>query len=171
MLLYQEKVTPAFAEKVIAIADKYNLNPNWIMVVINFETSGTFSPSIKNPYSSATGLIQFLESTANELGTTTAALARMTAIEQLDYVDKYIGMQVRRHGTIDNVGEMYLAVFYPASISWSMDKVFSPSVYLVNKVFDGNKDGQITKQEVVDAIIAKVPATFAAAISEKKLYE
>jgi hypothetical protein len=58
------------------------------MAAMAFETGETFSPSIKNKASGATGLIQFMRSTAKGSGTTTAALAEMTAVDQLDFVEK-----------------------------------------------------------------------------------
>jgi hypothetical protein len=56
-----------------------------------FETGGTFSPSQKNAAgSSVIGLIQFMSTTAKNLGTSTSELAKMTAVEQLNYVEKYL---------------------------------------------------------------------------------
>lgn len=40
----------------------------WLAAVINFETAGTWDPKIKNKLSSARGLIQFLDATAQALG-------------------------------------------------------------------------------------------------------
>lgn len=170
-LLYINKVNDnrqAFASRVIAIAANLNIEPDWLMVVMNFETAGKFSPSIKNPSSGATGLIQFMPATAIELGTTTDELAMMSNVEQLDYVEKYFRMQIRRHGTIDNIAEAYLAVFYPAAISWAMDDVFPQKVYRQNSIFDLNKDGVINKQEIIDRILQTVPANYKASISQKK---
>lgn len=50
-----------------------------------------WNPAARNPTpgSTATGLIQFIESTARGLGTSTAALARMSTAEQLPYVERY----------------------------------------------------------------------------------
>lgn len=171
-LLFEEKIKinrSAFINKVIAIANKHNMEPDWLMAVMHFETADTFSPSIKNPQSSATGLIQFMDATAKELGTTTAALAAMTNVQQLDYVDKYYAMQIRRHGTIDNVAEAYLAVFYPAAISWPMTRVFPQAVYRVNKVFDLNSDGSLTKDEIIRKIESTIPAAFRGSITKKKI--
>lgn len=172
-LLHIEKVKvnqQAFEKKVRQIAYDLAIEPDWLMVVMDFETSGTFSPSIKNPHSSATGLIQFMDSTAKGLGTTTAALAQMSNVQQLDYVKKYYQGVIQRHGTIDNVGEAYLAVFYPAAISWDIQKVFPYSVFKVNQVFDRNKDGTISKQEILDTILLRIPAMFRDTVGAKKKY-
>ncbi len=42
--------------------------PGWLYAVINFETAGTWDPAIKNPRSSARGLIQFMDATAQGMG-------------------------------------------------------------------------------------------------------
>ncbi|MCZ4320403.1 transglycosylase SLT domain-containing protein, partial [Aequorivita viscosa] len=78
-----------FRSKVISIAENLSIDPNYIMACIALETGRSFNPAIKNPKSSATGLIQFMDSTAKALGTTTDLLSRMSHVEQLDYVEKY----------------------------------------------------------------------------------
>jgi hypothetical protein len=50
------------------------------MACMAFEKGETFSPCVKNPGSSATGLIQFMSSTAKSLGTTTNDLCKMSAV-------------------------------------------------------------------------------------------
>lgn len=85
------KVSPEFKSKVIRISKELKINPNHLMACMAFETAETFSPSIKNGSGSggATGLIQFMPSTAESLGVNTKTLARMSALEQLDYVKAY----------------------------------------------------------------------------------
>lgn len=55
------------------VAQKLRVDPLWLMAVINFETAGTWDPKIKNPLSSAMGLIQFTNATAISLGYPSAA--------------------------------------------------------------------------------------------------
>lgn len=120
-LPFIEKVTEnqeAFGNKVIAIAADLGLQPDWLMIVMNNESG--LNHRIKNPNSSATGLIQFIETTAKRLGTSTAALKEMTNVEQLDYVKKYFGLYAQK---INNAADAYLAVFYPQALfeadNWS----------------------------------------------------
>jgi hypothetical protein len=153
---FQEKVSVQFAEKVKAIAQRLGMVPDFIMAVMDLETGGTFSPSIKNPLSTATGLIQFMAATANALGTTTANLAKMSAVDQLDYVERYFQGVIKQHGPLQTLENTYLAVFYPVAIKWALSKTFPVSVYNVNKGFDINKDATITKQEVSDKLYAHV---------------
>lgn len=56
-------------------------------------TGERFRANTVNRASGATGLIQFMPSTAKQLGTTTDKLAAMTEVDQLDYVAKYFVSQ------------------------------------------------------------------------------
>lgn len=49
------------------LAEKLDINPIHLMILINFETGGTFDPQIKSPVSSAQGLIQVVDGTARGL--------------------------------------------------------------------------------------------------------
>lgn len=142
----------AFGQKVIVIANSLGISPNWLMIVMNNETVGTFSPSIKNPLSTATGLIQFLESTAKSLGTSTAQLAKMSNVEQLDYVKKYFQKYASK---INSLPEAYLAVFYPAALGKPKDWMFPKNVVAVNKIFDITKDGQLSRGEFDQYVLQK----------------
>jgi len=136
-----KKLDPLFINKVKKIATELDTNYLYLLAVMNKETAGTFSPSIKNPKSSATGLIQFVEQTAKDLGTTTAKLAKMSQIKQLDYVYLYLK---RFKGRLNTYADTYLAVFYPAAISKPDHWSFPNKIYSVNKALDVNKDGKIT---------------------------
>lgn len=144
-LIYEEKIPlsyrSAFISKVISISNYLRIDPNWLMQVMNKETGGAFSPSIKNPTSSATGLIQFMAATAASLGTSTSALKRMSAVEQLDWVKKYLEPY---KGRMDSFPETYLAVFYPAGIDKPDNWKFPSWVYRANKGIDLNRNGIIT---------------------------
>lgn len=135
----------AFSAKVRAISKRLGINPDWLMSVMHFESK--INPKAKNPYSTATGLIQFMESTAQGLGTNTAALYNMSAIDQLDYVEAYL----RPHsGKMNSFVNVYLAVFYPVAINWSNTKKFPNFVVNVNPVFV--KNGVITKQTIINVL-------------------
>lgn len=169
-LLFEDKVKVnrvAFVDRVKDIAARLLIPADWLMIVMNFETAGTFSPSVKNPHSSATGLIQFMEATARELGTSTAALASMSNVQQLDYVEKYMLSRKRQFGTFNGVEDVYLAVFYPAAIRKPLDWRFPDQVYRVNKVFDTQGKGYITKQDVQNKILSTVPANYREDLKKK----
>jgi hypothetical protein len=142
-----EKLTPPELRKLVDVALGLGMDPDHLAAVISFETGGTFSPSIKNPGSSATGLIQFMESTARRLGTTTAELAGMSVIEQLDWVARYFASW---SGRLHSVADVYMAVFAPVGVGQAESFVLyadPTAAYQANKGLDSNGDGTITKGE------------------------
>lgn len=152
-LIWGARVDQAFRVKVREIADSLSIDPNWLMAVMGFETGYTFSPAARNPGSTATGLIQFIESTARGLGTSTAQLARMTAIRQLDYVEAYYRTYASR---IRNLGDTYLAVLWPIAVGrpdsyvmWERDSGPYQREYAANSGLDVNRNGVITRGEAV----------------------
>jgi len=149
-LLHSEKIKDnkeMFIQKVNEYSLQLDIKPDWLMQVMNKETGGTFSPSIKNMAGSgAVGLIQFMPSTAEELGTSTSALAAMSNVQQLYYVYKYLK---RYKGKMKSFGDTYLAVFYPAAIGKPDDYELPAYITKQNKALDLNKNGRISKAEIV----------------------
>ncbi|HWS55534.1 MAG TPA: penicillin-insensitive murein endopeptidase [Pyrinomonadaceae bacterium] len=154
-----ENVTQDFKDKVMQVAERLGMNPNYLMAVMSFETGGKFSPGVKSlSGSGATGLIQFMPATAKALGTTTAALAQMTAEEQLDYVEKYLRPYRNRMKTVEDA---YMAVLYPAAIGKGADHVLfrkGTKVYQQNAGLDINRDGVITVGEAAAKVRARLGA-------------
>lgn len=155
-LVWGRVVEPEFRAKVREIAGELGIDPNWLMAVMAFETGETFNPAEKNKAGSgATGLIQFMPSTARDLGTTTAELAAMTRLQQLKYVKAYFEPYKSR---IKNIGDAYMAVFMPAKgIGKSdnfilIDRDTSPTTYRQNSSLDKNDDGKITRGEAVERV-------------------
>lgn len=155
-LIWGSRVDQAFRVKVREICDRLSFDPNWLMAVMGFETGYTFSPAARNPGSSATGLIQFIESSARAVGTSTAQLARMTAVRQLDYVEAYYQQYA---GRIRNLGDAYMAVLWPIAIGrpdsyvmWSRDSGPYQREYAQNSGLDVNRNGFITRGEAVASV-------------------
>lgn len=156
-LIWGSRVSEEFRAKVVSISKALSMDPNWLMAVMGFETGFTFSPSVRNPGSSATGLIQFMQSTAIGLGTTTARLARMTAVEQLDYVQKYY--DAIPASRVRNLGDSYLAVLFPPGIGrpdsyvmWQRDAGPYQREYAANSGLDRDKKGYITRGDAVAVV-------------------
>ena len=150
-----EAVDWAFHERVAQIADRLGIEADWLMACMAFETGLTFSPSVKNPRSSATGLIQFMSFTAKKLGTSTRALSKMTALEQLDYVEKYFRPW---KGRLRSIEDVYMAILWPKAIGRSPDYPLwdrdTSRAYRVNAGLDIDKDGRVTKREAASKVIA-----------------
>ncbi|MFC0182564.1 Transglycosylase SLT domain-containing protein [Pseudarcicella hirudinis] len=123
-------------------------NPNWLMALIWAESR--FIPTAKAPDSTATGLIQFLESTANEIGYSTAQIAKMNVIEQLVPVERYLSLQIKRYGLPDNGYELYELVHYPAAFKKANGFILyskGSAAYNANRL-DYDKDGNVTVFEL-----------------------
>lgn len=154
-LVWGARVEQDFRTRVRQMGKTLNINPNWVMAIMGFETRFTFDPTTRNPRGSATGLIQFTEATANELGTSTAALRRMTAVQQLDYVEKYFAKYASR---IVNLGDAYMAVLWPVAmgrpdsyVMWTKVGTYARE-YDVNRELDINRDDQITRGEAASLV-------------------
>lgn len=146
-------VTPAFKREVSQIAKRLGTKPEYLMAVMSFESG--FSPRIVNPTSGATGLIQFLPSTARNLGTSTAALRNMSSVEQLKYVEKYFQPF---KGKLKTLEATYTAVLSGSPHQNANDVLFrrGAPAYNGNKGLDFNRNGQITAGEATSAVAAKM---------------
>ncbi len=103
---------PEFIQKTKAVADKLGIPTDFLRTIF-FAESGC-NPKAVNRAGGATGLIQFMPSTAAGLGTSVAELRMMSGVDQLDYVYKYFSAY---KGTFQSVEHMYLYTFYPAAMS------------------------------------------------------
>lgn len=154
MIVFEEKIKfnkIAFLKKLQSIATDLQVQPDWIMAVMNSETGGTFNPQIVNKQKAAipgydgngtlvkpagtpdstndferskyraTGLIQFMPKTAKYLGTSTQDLYKMTNVQQLDYVYKYF---LPAKGKMKNFEDVYQFTFYPYSVGKPEDYIF-----------------------------------------------
>jgi hypothetical protein len=129
--------------------------PSYLMACMAFESAETFNPAIKNMAgSSGTGLIQFMDFTAKSLGTTTAALARMTPEEQLKWVFKYFDQFSKLKTPTAKISDIYMGILKPAYIGApeSTKIIITPQEYRPNSGLDTNKDGAISKAEAAQKI-------------------
>ena len=144
-------VTEEFLDKVVEISDKLDIDPDDLMTVMAFESR--LDHKTVNPLSGATGLIQWMPETAAELGTSTEELKNMTAVEQLDYVYKYLKPY---KGKLRTISDLYMSVLWPAAVGKEEDYVLFKSgttAYRQNDGLDINEDGLITKEEATQKVI------------------
>jgi hypothetical protein len=111
-----------------------------------------FNPAAHNPLpgQTASGLLQFIESTARRMGTTTEAIRRMSPVEQLRLVERYL---TPFRGRLNSLADVYLAVFRGVVIEGGDTVVVVDSnkerrIYALNKSLDLNGDGRIVKGEL-----------------------
>jgi peptidoglycan hydrolase-like protein with peptidoglycan-binding domain len=148
-----KKHGPEFVKDVHAMAARLGVKPEWILAVMKNESG--MDTSIRNKNGGATGLIQFMPATAKALGTSTDALAKMSATEQLKYVEKFYApfKSKLKSGT-----DLYLATFWPAAVGKADGyKIGGAEVARVNPAFDLNKNGQITAGEFRDYYQKRFP--------------
>jgi len=149
-LVWGGRVEQDFRAKVREIAERLKVSPSWLMAIMYFESR--LSPSAQNKQSGATGLIQFIESTAQGLGTSTAALKNMSAIQQLDYVYKFFAPNA---GKIQNLDDAYMLVLWPRAFRMPADYVLwtqGSIEYTQNRDLDTNHDGTVTKGEAAQRV-------------------
>jgi hypothetical protein len=134
-------LTAADIGKLKELGDKWGIPFEWLCNLMNHESAGTFNPAIKNSIG-ATGLIQFLTSTAKSLGTTTSALASLSFQGQLEWVDKYLDgwkSTWKKRGILTNgkvndkfqQPDLFMTIFYPAAIG-KPDYQFNSDVQKAN---------------------------------------
>lgn len=153
------KVSPLFRERVRWICNALRMSPDDLMSCMAWESGETFSPSVTNMAGSgATGLIQFMPSTAVSLGTTTRKLAAMSAEDQLNFVYKYFRPFA---GRLNNLGDIYMAILWPRAVGkpdsyvlW--DRARMPTTFRQNAGLDTNKNGQVTRAECLKKIQSKL---------------
>ena len=153
---HMEEDAELFKSKVIEVASRLKINPNWLLVVIEKESS--FNPRAKNPNGSASGLLQMIDSSARGVGTTSAALRQMKGSQQLDYIYKYFKGYT---GKMNCVEDVYMITFRPSYFKHRNDPnkvVASGRTARINSVVDLNKDGEIKMSEFKAYVRQGLPA-------------
>ena len=106
------------AKYIVDVAENLGIDARWLANVIRSESN--FSTTITNSIG-ATGLIQFIPSTARSLGTTTDELRVMSPKDQMQYVQKYFQPYKSK---LKDQNTVVLAVFYPKALGkpddWDM---------------------------------------------------
>lgn len=134
------------AESIARVAKNIGVDPNDLAAVISFETGGTFNPNIRNPKSSATGLIQFMAGSGGKkglyYGMTRDQFGGLSFDEQMKYVERYF-----RERGFDGKKKRDVADTYTAVTGYGYRK--GSKAYELNRVWDSNKDDYIAKGEMV----------------------
>ncbi len=158
------KETQQFAIAVNSMADRLNVAPEWLMAIM-FAESG-FNPHATNlKGSGAIGLIQFMPATAAELNITIDELKRMSATEQLPYVEAYLEMVKNRYGPYQNLTDLYLAVLFPrARTQQPCYQLYAQPAraYQQNAGLDENHDGKVTVHDIDRRLLRLFPNAYIA---------
>jgi hypothetical protein len=115
----------SYADALVGIAARLGIDPAWLANIIQLESGG--NPQARNSISNATGLIQFMPSTAPTVGTTVSDLYQMDGRQQMPYVERYFQNVIAAHGPLRSQEDVIAAVFYPAYIG-QPDREFPAAV-------------------------------------------
>ena len=166
MLPYEEKLLVdrvPFIQKLGVICVNLGIKPEWLMICMAIESAKTFTPNIVNHDTGATGLIQFMPSTAHDLGTSCEELARMSTVEQLDYVYKYFKPWT---GRMKSFTDVYLVIFFPAAVGkpddypLGLNPDMQARIARVNPGYDINRDNVIQKKEIKEMVTRFIPVAW-----------
>lgn len=140
-----ESFNPQVASAILWGANELGIDPNYLASVISFETGGTFDTNARNPTSSATGLIQFMDGADGKsdklyYGMTRDQFGSLSYSEQMKYVVQFFKSKGLKPGA--GLGAVYDAVTGTGYKRGS-------EAYRLNKVWDANNDGVISPGESV----------------------
>ncbi len=143
-----------FVNKVQAISDRQGIKADWLMIVMAFETGRKFNTGSHG--NGAYGLIGFRSATAAELGTSVTALAKMSALVQLDYVEKYL-VRWNVKSKVNSFTDLYITIFTPAYVTQAdsfrigdaSGSTTQKAIYNANRAaFDKTNKGYFTKGDI-----------------------
>lgn len=160
-LVWSAKVTPEFVARVKRLNETIQLTKgdqiHFMMGCMAFETGRTFSPSIQNqggaPYY---GLIQWGDMAAADVKMTVPQLIKLTAVQQLDYVEQWFRPY---RGRLNTLSDCYLRIFMPKFVGKAEDSVIAlkgTATYRQNIGLDVDKDGDIEKQEAAYMVMRQL---------------
>lgn len=115
-------IRESWARETVKAARDIGTDPYYLAALISFESQ--WVPDIQNPTSSASGLIQFMERTAEALGTTTQAIRDMTVAQQMVLVRRYFSRSFSGRANYPTLQSLAMQVFYPAARSWTRSREF-----------------------------------------------
>ncbi|MCP3142901.1 hypothetical protein [Pyxidicoccus xibeiensis] len=160
-IFYGQLVPDEFRKKVLLICADLEMNPDYLMACMAFETGETFKANKQNSAGrQAYGLIQFTKIAAKDLGKTLSELKAMSELEQLDYVHEYMARAKKRNrGPLKTLSDVYMAILCPAAMGKPETYVCyagGTEAYKANDGLDKEKKGYITKADAT----AKVQAHY-----------
>lgn len=132
-----------FLNETSRVAKRLGAQPHHLLNVMAAESG--LNPAISNPGSNATGLIQFMPSTARGLGTTTEALKGMSAVDQLKYVEKYLSPY---KGRLNSQADVYGAIYLPKRLGQSVYATKGQPEYDQNRGLDIGGKGYISAADL-----------------------
>lgn len=113
-----ERTSARFVLELCRMAYRHRANASALAVVVSVLTDGTFNPyTPAAARTGAVGILRFLPSTALALGTSAEALVRMSALQQLEYVERYFAPYWQALESAP-ARDYYLCAVYPPARGW-----------------------------------------------------
>lgn len=169
-LIYENKVPASyrsgFVKKVKEISSKLEIDPNWLMAIMYFESARSFSPSKTNNIG-CVGLIQFCPDRGKNYKTVNGKQYFMSDISKMDYsqqLDLVYEYYKRFTGKLKNYTDTYFATFFPLAIGKPDDWVIeglglsARAIYNSNPAFRQVNDGKLRVWEVKKKILEQLPS-------------
>lgn len=169
-LIYENKVPASyrsgFVKKVKEISSKLEIDPNWLMAIMYFESARSFSPSKTNNIG-CVGLIQFCPDRGKNYKTVNGKQYFMSDISKMDYsqqLDLVYEYYKRFTGKLKNYTDTYFATFFPLAIGKPDDWVIqglglsAKAIYNANPAFRQVNDGKLRVWEVKKKILEQLPS-------------
>lgn len=174
-LLFSNRVSKAFADKVISICNKLAIDPNWLMFLMDWESE--LDSTRTNAYG-CVGLIQFCADfsggtykTIGGVKYSLQSIKNMAPEAQLDVVYAYLKEIQDDKGKFEDFYQLYFAILFPEASDKADDYVLNTKS---NPIFDLNKNGSITvaevKQYLDNRIKTKVPTAYWPTFFKKKTF-
>lgn len=154
LIAWGAKLTEAERARLLEVAAEIGCDPSHLSACIEFESR--WNPAAVNAATLATGLIQFMPSTAAVLGTTVANLHSMTRLQQLDYVLRYLKPFA---GRLRTLSDCYMAILWPRAVGKPEGYVVfadGSAAYVANAALDVDHDGQVTKAECAEFVVRRL---------------
>ncbi len=145
----------SFKEKVESVARNLNCKPKDLLALMNSESG--LNPKAQNKSSGTVGLIQFTDmaladiNKAYGLNLTKAQVKNMSAVEQMDIVEKFFMLAKKRRFSASaqlSAGDLYALTFLPGRAAREVLTQRGENFYASNRALDMNNDGKITKSDL-----------------------
>lgn len=148
-----------FVDSVKCASKRLKVPYKWFLAICYNESM--FDPKAKNKRSSATGIIQFTNAAAKEVGTTTGALKKMTCIQQVKYAERFFSLGIAKYGQYQSLTDMYLWCLLPntrvyANQPYKTIMQTGDKFYGLNSGLDEDKNGKVQVFEITNRMNRKI---------------
>lgn len=124
------KLTESEIATLHTVADSLSIPSEWLYRLIDFESG--WNPKARNPYSGATGLIQFMDSTARNMGYSSASAIAEKYPDKMSQLTIPVYRYLKQFEPFPNEQSFAMAVFLPSYRNVPPDTLFPDSVLKVN---------------------------------------